>query len=65
MNGNHVRSGMNGTTIQLLVLTASTGAGMLMVLAGVHKNTLEWKRRKRVCPSCGREIVGRTCTHHP
>jgi hypothetical protein len=35
-----------------------------MAIAGVKKNALEWKRRRRTCPSCGRDIVGRTCSHH-
>jgi len=34
-----------------------------MAIAGVQKNALEWKRRKRTCPSCGRAISGRTCGH--
>ena len=32
-----------------------------MVIAGVQKNALEWRRRKPDCPSCGRPIDGRTC----
>jgi NADH pyrophosphatase NudC (nudix superfamily) len=35
-----------------------------MAVAGVQKSALEWKRRKRTCPSCGRPIEGRTCAHH-
>ena len=38
---------------------ASTGAGALMLLAGVQKHALEWRRRRRVCPSCGRRLDGR------
>lgn len=30
------------------------GVGYAMVYAGVSKHALEWKRRKRVCPTCGR-----------
>jgi hypothetical protein len=26
----------------------------VMTYAGVAKNALEWKRRRHVCPSCGR-----------
>ena len=37
------------------VIVSSTGAAFLMALSGVHKNALEWKRRRRICPSCGRE----------
>ena len=39
----------------------SSGVGYLMVLAGVHKSALEWKRRQRICPSCGRLIQARVC----
>jgi NADH pyrophosphatase NudC (nudix superfamily) len=37
------------------------GAGYLMVFAGVHKSALEWRRRRRICPSCGRLIQARAC----
>jgi hypothetical protein len=40
---------------------ASTGIGALMLLAGVEKHALEWRRRRRVCPSCGRQLDGRSC----
>ena len=43
----------------LAVLTC--GVGYVMTLAGVHKSALEWRRRHRVCPSCGREIRNRVC----
>jgi hypothetical protein len=43
----------------LAVLTC--GIGYLMVLAGIHKSALEWKRRRRICPSCGRVIDARVC----
>jgi NADH pyrophosphatase NudC (nudix superfamily) len=36
--------------------------GYLMVLAGVGKSALEWKRRQRICPSCGRAIQARVCS---
>jgi NADH pyrophosphatase NudC (nudix superfamily) len=46
----------------LAALLASTvGAGLLMSLAGVQKSALEWKRRRRICPSCGHELRGRVC----
>jgi hypothetical protein len=38
--------------LPLLVLT--TAVGLAMTIAGVRKNALEWRRRQRVCPSCGR-----------
>jgi hypothetical protein len=55
---------MNGISPQLLALLASTGVGVWMAVAGVSKSALEWKRPKRTCPSCGREIVGRSCGCH-
>jgi NADH pyrophosphatase NudC (nudix superfamily) len=38
------------------------GVGSLMALAGLQKSALEWRRRRRICPSCGREIHARVCT---
>jgi hypothetical protein len=49
--------------LAVLFLT-TTGAAFLMMLAGVHKRALEWRKRRRLCPSCGREIAGRTCRAH-
>jgi hypothetical protein len=40
---------------------SSLAAGWLMLTAGLHKSALERRRRKRVCPSCGREIRARVC----
>ena len=40
---------------------ATLGAGLLMVKAGLQKSALEHRRRRRVCPSCGREIQARVC----
>lgn len=37
------------------------GVGYVMALAGVQKSALEWRRRKRTCPSCGRAIQTRVC----
>jgi hypothetical protein len=44
-----------------ILLASSTAAGFLMLLSGVQKSALEWRRRRRLCPSCGRQIEGRTC----
>jgi hypothetical protein len=38
------------------------GAGWLMAYAGLQRSALEWRRRRRICPSCGREISARVCT---
>jgi NADH pyrophosphatase NudC (nudix superfamily) len=41
---------------QLTTLFAlTTGIGYLMIQSGLQKSMLEWRRRKRLCPSCGRE----------
>jgi hypothetical protein len=47
---------------QIALLAAlTTGVGYVMLLAGVHKSALEWRKRGRVCPSCGRTIEARVC----
>jgi hypothetical protein len=43
---------------------ATSAAGWTMLYAGALERMLEVRRRKRICPSCGREIVGRTCSSH-
>jgi NADH pyrophosphatase NudC (nudix superfamily) len=49
---------------QLTTLFAVTaGIGYLMIQSGLQKSMLEWKRRKRFCPSCGRE--SRVCGCRP
>jgi NADH pyrophosphatase NudC (nudix superfamily) len=46
----------------MAVLVASTaGVGLLMSLAGLQKSALEWKRRRRICPSCGHELRRGLC----
>ena len=45
-----------------VLLISSTAAGFLMTLAGVHKSALEWRNRRRVCPSCGRHLQRGACT---
>ena len=45
----------------LAMLVGTTGVGFLMMMAGVQKSALEWRRRRRSCPSCGRVIEGRVC----
>jgi hypothetical protein len=44
-----------------LFAALTLGVGYVMALAGIQKSALEWRRRRRTCPSCGREIVARTC----
>jgi len=43
-----------------LTAVLAMGVGYVMLYAGVTKNALEWKRKRRVCPSCGRHD-GCTC----
>ena len=44
-----------------IATVATLAAGWLMITAGLKKNALEPRRRRRVCPSCGREIQARVC----
>jgi hypothetical protein len=39
-----------------ILLASSTAVGFLMAIAGVHKSALEWRQRRRTCPSCGRQL---------
>ena len=48
----------------LALLFVTTAVGWLMLQAGLGKSMLEWRRRQRTCPSCGRTIAGRTCGRH-
>ena len=46
----------------LVLLGALTaGVGYLMAVAGIQKSALEWKRRRRTCPACGREVARGVC----
>ena len=50
---------------QLVTLGALTMAiGFTMYYAGLKKNMLELKQRRRICPACGRRIAGRVCNAH-
>ncbi|GEM_PF-1050078 len=40
---------------------ATLAAGWLMIVAGLQKSLLERRQRRRLCPSCGRELRGRVC----
>jgi hypothetical protein len=44
-----------------MAIVTTLGAGWLMMAAGVEKNVVERRRRRRVCPSCGHEIAARVC----
>jgi hypothetical protein len=38
--------------------------GWTMTFSGLTKHALEPRRRKRICPSCGRTIDGTVCREH-
>jgi hypothetical protein len=46
----------------LLAMVLSAGAGVLMLRIGVQSKLLEWRSRRRRCPSCGRLRSG-VCKH--
>jgi hypothetical protein len=46
----------------LMLAVATVIVGWLMTYAGLQKSALELKRRRRVCPSCGRQIEARVCS---
>jgi hypothetical protein len=43
------------------LVVSCSAAGLLMTLAGVGKNGLEWRIRRRICPSCGRQMRFGAC----
>jgi NADH pyrophosphatase NudC (nudix superfamily) len=45
-----------------ILLISTLAAGWLMAQAGVSKSVLEWRRRRRICPSCGKQIQARVCS---
>ena len=45
-----------------MLVVVTVGVGWVMMTAGVQKSALEWRQRRRVCPSCGRELHTRVCT---
>jgi hypothetical protein len=50
---------------QLVTFTALAMAiGFTMLYSGVKKHALELRRRRRICPSCGRTIDGPVCREH-
>ena len=51
---------MNLHIAMLVILTI--GIGWVMMSAGLQKSALEWRQRRRICPSCGHEIRARVCT---
>jgi hypothetical protein len=50
---------------QLVTFVALAMAiGYTMLFSGLKKNLLELKQRRRICPSCGRQIDGAVCRKH-
>ena len=45
-----------------IIAVLTSGVGYLMVVSGIHKSMLEWRRSTRLCPSCGRVITARVCS---
>jgi hypothetical protein len=45
----------------VLLGVSAAGVAYLMALAGVEKSALEWRRRRRTCPSCGRHLQRGIC----
>jgi hypothetical protein len=43
------------------LLLSTTATGLMMSIAGLRKNGLERRRRRRICPSCGQELRGSFC----
>ncbi|MBV8066300.1 MAG: hypothetical protein JOY72_01250 [Actinobacteria bacterium] len=44
-----------------LLAVLTLGIGWAMMTAGLQKSALEWKRHRRICPSCGRQMQSRVC----
>jgi hypothetical protein len=44
-----------------VLVASAAGIGLSMSLAGLQKNALEWKRRRRICPSCGLVLRSGAC----
>jgi len=45
----------------MTALASTVVVTALMSFAGLQKSALEWKRRRRICPSCGHQLRGRVC----
>ena len=44
-----------------ILMILCLGVGYVMMIAGVAKNALEWKKPRRVCPSCGHRADSCVC----
>ena len=48
-----------GSTLLLTILTSAVG--YVMVVAGLGKNALERRSRRKICPSCGIDTTACHC----
>jgi hypothetical protein len=48
----------------LAAAVVAAGIGWSMLVSGVAKRQLRWRRERRRCPSCGHPISGRVCPRH-
>lgn len=46
------------------ILALVMAVAWTMTFSGLKKNMLEQRQRRRVCPSCGRDIDGPVCRAH-
>lgn len=46
----------------LTLAIATLVVGWLMAYAGISKSALELRQRRRICPSCGRQIQSKVCS---
>ena len=49
---------------QIATAALTMAIGYTMFFSGLKKHALELKRRRRICPSCGRAIDGAVCNQH-
>jgi NADH pyrophosphatase NudC (nudix superfamily) len=45
------------------MMVSTVGVAILMAISGVGKSALEWKHRRRLCPSCGRDLRSGCACH--
>jgi hypothetical protein len=62
ISNREIRKNVFGMTFHIALFALLTlSVGYAMAWVGIQKSALEWRRRRRRCPSCGRQIVARTC----
>jgi hypothetical protein len=40
----------------LALVVSTLCVGVMMAFSGMQKSVLDWKNRRRLCPSCGRRL---------